>query len=162
MAVFDSDIEANKWRSALFQSMQPLVLPKFPRQSKPGEPEPGIVRFFNENCQDVERRILDLVQAATGRAAPVAVQQEVRKIPRLAGELAITLGAQRARIHLAGAQRGDVVRQDGTFDVQNGGSRGGARAELLLSPGLVKIGDGRGDMETRRVLLSGEIFAMGP
>lgn len=147
-----------------------------PRRPLGGTPDLGVAVWHRQHCDSVIASIRQLLDRVTGNATRSNTLDAVPAIVNLAAELGIEFGVQRAQILLVVPQRNDLV-QEGPEYQDCLGSRGGAAAhgsgedgnknnkgdrdmkvDLVVSPGMVRIGDGHGDLTFRKALVPCEVF----
>ncbi|KAK3491247.1 uncharacterized protein B0T23DRAFT_397261 [Neurospora hispaniola] len=179
--------EANKWRSATFQSILMTVAPPSsmsgstrkgqqagapsPRGT-PGPPEHPTATPYYTNINQVQSQIVALLSSICSEPLSSEVQSKVSELARQAGELALQFGAQRAQLGLEVPKRGEQVKigtESGWVDCEDGDSFGGRRGvevevDLCVSPKVYRVGDmdGRniGDKKTAKVkaIVAGEVY----
>lgn len=141
-----------------------------------GGPEPGVAIWHRQHCESVVANIKQLLDRITGYATRPDALEAVPAIVSLAAELSIEFGVQRAQVWLVLPKRNDLVQagpeyQDclgGTADNSNnsnnnndkdhGGHGRDLKVDLMVSPGIVRIGDGRGDLSVRKALVPCEVI----
>ncbi len=124
-------------------------------------PKSQAADYFTANCDHVEEQLRKLLDEATGFAVSQTIARHIPEITQLAANLAIEFGASRAQLCLLAAKPEEHVEVGPCFHhYKDGASRKGAflTVDLMVSPGLCKIGDGRGDMTARRVLVQSDIY----
>ena len=161
------DNEASKSRSATFQSIKAAVLSR----DKDGRTTSGtggssrqrpLKRWYDENLQQRRRQIVDLLQEASGGTISQGIIAKVSEAVNHAAELALDVGAQTAEVSLYRPRAGEAIVIGERFaHYQDGDSVGsGRRIEvgLVTSPGLQRIGDGREDMGTVKVIVPALVY----
>ncbi|KAK3396748.1 hypothetical protein B0T20DRAFT_500101 [Sordaria brevicollis] len=163
--------EANKWRSATFQSILMAVAPPSSSMSgsgnktgnnnnarksstpsgTPGPPENPTTTTtpYWANVNQVQTNIITLLSSICSEPLSPEIQSKVSELCRQAGELALQFGAQRAQLALEVPKRGDQVTigtESGWVDCEDGDSFGGRRGvevevELCVSPKVYRVGD---------------------
>ena len=133
-----------------------------------GVPEPGVAVWHRQHCDSVVASIKQLLDRITGYAPRPDALEAVPAIVNLAAELGIEFGVQRAQVWLVMPQRNDLVQagpeyQDclgGATDNNDKDHQGGRdlKVDLMVSPGIVRIGDGRGDLSVRKALVPCEVI----
>jgi hypothetical protein len=89
------------------------------------------------------------------------VEDQIRQITNLAREIALQFGVQTAQLQLSVPNRGGDIQIGEEFhDCQDGDSYKGevCAVDLVIVPGLQKIGDGRFDMNSKRIIVPCEIY----
>ncbi|OIW27591.1 hypothetical protein CONLIGDRAFT_716048 [Coniochaeta ligniaria NRRL 30616] len=167
LEIFQRDKEANKWRSATFQSIMAAVMPKASsggRQAYQTQAAAmALGTTYAQNCARVERDILGVLNEVANGVVHSELQDSVPEIARLAGELALEFGSQRSQLGLALPVRGDNIQIGEQFvDCIDGeGGKGSYVAvELVVCPSMFRVGDGRADLQSRRAIFPGEIYPM--
>ncbi len=155
--IFHQDKEANKFRSAAFQS---ILMAAAPKGQKEGQAEGGAVQTYNENRKRVEQEILHILRSVCPQGISEEMEAVVTNIVHYAGRLALEFGSQRAELGLDAPKSGETVQiGQGFADCENGdGKRGTEEVDLLVSPKLYRKGDGRNDLQTEKVIFAGEIY----
>ncbi|KAK3343608.1 hypothetical protein B0T25DRAFT_463207 [Lasiosphaeria hispida] len=157
--VFRDDKEANKWRSATFQSIMMAVFPKGQRKGLASSG--GMVGTFRTNRDKVYGEIRDILNEVCTNGVAEEIEEGIANIVRLAGELALEFGSQRTQLWLEGPEKGSSVQIGQDFvDCQDGDGNRGAReeVELVVSPKFFRVGDGRNDLSTVKIIYPGEIY----
>ena len=83
----------------------------------------------------------------------------------LAREIALQFGIHSAQLLLCVPQRGEQIQIGEEFhDCEDGDCYKGTvyAVDQLIVPGLQKIGDGRSDMSSKRIITPCEIYPEGP
>lgn len=139
------------------------------RPAGSGAPEPGVAIWHRQHCDSVVANIKQLLDRITGYATRPDALDAVPAIVNLAAELGIEFGVQRAQVWLVMPQRNDLVQAGPEYQDCLGGVGGttdndkdhqGSRdlkVDLMVSPGIVRIGDGRGDLSMRKALVPCEV-----
>ncbi|KAK1773840.1 hypothetical protein QBC45DRAFT_386764 [Copromyces sp. CBS 386.78] len=159
--------DANKWRSATFQSILMAVAPPSSSMSgnksssrkgqqqapspsgTPGPPEHAASTLYQTNINQVQSQIVALLSSICSEPLSPEIQSKVSELARQAGELALQFGAQRAQLGLEVPKRGEQVKigtESGWVDCEDGDSFGGRRGvevevDLCVSPKVYRIGD---------------------
>ncbi|KAK3951894.1 hypothetical protein QBC32DRAFT_238215 [Pseudoneurospora amorphoporcata] len=159
--------DANKWRSATFQSILMAVAPPSSSMSgnksnsrkgqqqapspsgTPGPPEHAASTLYQTNINQVQAQIVALLSSICSEPLSPEIQSKVSELARQAGELALQFGAQRAQLGLEVPKRGEQVKigtESGWVDCEDGDSFGGRRGvevevDLCVSPKVYRIGD---------------------
>ncbi|KAK3683331.1 hypothetical protein B0T22DRAFT_483199 [Podospora appendiculata] len=160
--LFQTDKEANRWRSATFQSIMMAVMPKNHKKGAAGTPSNTvIVQPYLDNRQKVHDQILlDLAEVCSSGVSS-DIEEKVVDIVRLAGELALEFGSQRAGLGLHMPARGEGVKIGPEFVdcVDDDEARGVVEeVDLVVSPKLFRVGDGRNDLKVWKIIFPGEIY----
>lgn len=118
-----------------------------------------------ENCNAVFAEILSVLGEVCPNGIDEEIEAKVDELVKLAAELALEFGSQRAILGLQAPARGEKVTIGSEYvDCQDGDHNRGKteEVELLVSPKFYRIGDGRDDMKTENVIFPGEIYARTP
>ncbi|KAH7625275.1 hypothetical protein SMAC4_08181 [Sordaria macrospora] len=177
--------DANKWRSATFQSILMAVAPPSSSNSRkgqqqqapspsgtPGPPENPANTPYHNNVNQVQSQIIALLSSICSEPLSPEIQSKVSELARQAGELALQFGAQRAQLGLEVPKRGEQVKigtESGWVDCEDGDSFGGRRGvevevDLCVSPKVYRVGDmdGRnmGDKKGAKMkaIVAGEVY----
>ncbi|KAK0634342.1 hypothetical protein B0T17DRAFT_611369 [Bombardia bombarda] len=162
--LFYVDKEANKWRSATFQSILMAVMPRGQRKAAAqsnGGAGGDMVRPYADNCRRVHDDIFSILNEVCSSDVASEIKDKVGDIVKLAGELALEFGSQRAELGLEVPRPGDSVLIGPDFvDCEDGDANKGAFevVNLLVSPKVFRVGDGRNDLKTKKVIFPGEIY----
>lgn len=157
--LFRTNKEANKWRSATFQSILMAVSPK--GQKKNQAANGPLVKPFADNRRKVHDDILGVLNQVCNNQVQPEIAEKIVEIVQLAGELALEFGSQRAELALGTPAKGDSVTIGPEFvDCEDGETELGKtkEVELLVLPKLFRVGDGRNDLKTRKIIVPGEIY----
>ncbi|KAK3320516.1 hypothetical protein B0T19DRAFT_429782 [Cercophora scortea] len=162
--LFQTDIQANRFRSTTFQTMMMTVLPKGQRKNAATAADGHNavqVQTYLDNRQKVHDQILlDLAEVCGGGVSP-DIEEKVVDIVRQAGELALEFGSQRAGLGLHMPARGERVKIGHEFVdcVDDDEARGVVEeVDLVVSPKLFRVGDGRNDLKVWKIIFPGEIY----
>jgi hypothetical protein len=112
------------------------------------------------NLEKVKQDILNVLKEATKAEVTQEIENKVAGIASLAGELALEVGIHRAYLELTLPARGESVQIGSEFvDCEDGdGARGTLEeVDLAVSPILLRVGDGRGDLSTSKAIFPGAI-----
>ena len=89
------------------------------------------------------------------------LQDEVRQMATVASQIAIQFGVHPAQLQLSFPKSGERVEIGADFqDIEDGEDSKGVvySVDLVVVPGLQKIGDGKSDMTSKRSIVPCEIF----
>ena len=150
-------MEANNWRSSTFESIMASIL------TGESAGEGGSLRRLNSaNIQRTVDRISTVLSDISSSGLGMEAQAMVRKIARLTSELALQFGVQPSHLSLSLPARKQLVEIGKEFhDCIDGDINRGDRVlvDLVVSPGLNRVGDGKGSTE-RRALMPCEVFPL--
>lgn len=116
---------------------------------------------YSLNCKLAERRILEeLLYYSKYVEHSKEGNDSVCRIVRLAGELALEFGAQRYGMGLTLLKMGDIIQLGEEFVDCLGLLKSGTDVtpRLVVSPSMVKIGDGGSDLQSRRIIIPGRVY----
>ncbi|MCJ1312953.1 hypothetical protein MMC25_006629 [Agyrium rufum] len=134
---------ANKWRSATFSCVREAL-----QQSDTEE-------VATDNVDRAVSRIEDLwteIAQLSGQTTPAGIKTEIRSMVQLARDMAVQFGVHPAQLRLFSANPGDQVELGQDYrHYQNGDRDAGSLVivDLVLVPGLQRIGDGFRSMDTK-------------
>lgn len=117
--------------------------------------------YYWLNIKNVERRIFKaLLELSNDSTNNKAEEASVPFIVRLAGGLALEFGAQRHGLGLTFLKEGDSTLLGVEFVDYHGmlNSSTPVRVGLTVSPSMFKIGDGDSDLQSRRTMVSGQVY----
>jgi hypothetical protein len=141
------------WRSATFQSVMSAV--------KSGQAE-HLSRMHNENIKQCTVQMTNVLHLASSGFDKSGVQDLLLGIAETAAEVAFQFGIQPATLQLSiPHSHQQVVIGDEYHDCIDADSfRGaGTDVELVVSPGVIRLGDGRANMNSRISLVPCQIYA---
>ncbi|KAK4225798.1 hypothetical protein QBC38DRAFT_367931 [Podospora fimiseda] len=157
--VFRSDREANKWRSSTFQTIGTAVV------SKKGTPASEIEKDTQFPFFKNRQQVLNSVKAVLNDVC-VGVSQDMEEkvidLVRLAGELALEFGVQRAELGFESPPRDSSIQIGRGFVdcVDDDKCKDQFKTvALAVSPKFYKTGDGRHDLTTTKLISQGTIFS---
>ncbi|KAI0127154.1 hypothetical protein BJ170DRAFT_624443 [Xylariales sp. AK1849] len=158
-ALFAHNKMANNWRSATFQ----CIIAIFGEQH--GDRSGSLLRCLgDENVAKASSRILAYLSAIAGRSSSyvsIKVKEDVQQLVNLAREIAMQFGVNTSRLEVCVPNRGDKLQIGDVYqDCENGdGDRGQVlRLDLLVVPGIQKIGDGRKDPTAQSTIVPCEFY----
>ena len=135
------------------------VSPKGARRGQ--DDSSSTVKAFSDNRRAVEEEIGAILKEVCANEVSEELTSSVTHIVEVASELALEFGSQRALLGLAGLRSGDEIEiGQGFIDCEDGDSTRGAleTVDLVVSPRLFRIGDGRNDLKTEKIIVPGEIY----
>ncbi|KAK3353911.1 hypothetical protein B0T25DRAFT_453808 [Lasiosphaeria hispida] len=163
LELFRRDQAANRWRSATFHSIACSIKASGESSSQGDEAQQAqpLVTPFTANQAKVKAEILGILRGATQNPLLEEIEDKVGEITSVAGALALEVGVHRAYLGLAVPQRGELVQIGHEFiDCEDGDAARGTfeTVDLVVSPHLYRVGDGRGDLTTAKAIHPGEIY----
>ena len=93
------------------------------------------------------------------------MEEQIHTITKLALEIALQFGINPAQLRLSIPNRGEEVRIGGEYHhCENAALDAGSVCvvDLVILPGLLKIGDGRSNMTSKRAIVPCEIYPKQP
>ncbi|KAK3386788.1 hypothetical protein B0H63DRAFT_140782 [Podospora didyma] len=163
--IFKYSALCNKWRSVTFQSLAITSLGDPASSSSGRAPMTGVVaRLGEENIQQCIQRInefLEEVSAISGVPLYADLDDDVSGIVRLCFEVALQFGINQAQLALLTTDPGQSAVIGAEFhDCEDADEHRGmrTRVDLMVAPGLQRVGDGRIDLAKVRVVVPCEIF----
>ncbi|EPE07985.1 interaptin [Ophiostoma piceae UAMH 11346] len=126
----------------------------------------GVAMLYRQHCDSVVYKIRQLLDRITNNNTRPDALEAVPTIVNLAAELGLECGVQRAQIWLLIPKPNEIVTVGAEYaDCLGAGSGDGdgdggrdVKVDLVVSPGIVRIGDGRRDMAVRKALVPCEVF----
>ena len=161
LAIFRQDKQANKWRSATFQSISVALTASGERNPAPDTP---VAKLSANNVNQTVNRIMGVlseVSKLSNKKVSDEVEDEVREMANLCLEIALQFGIHSAELRLSVPERGEQITIGEEFqDCQDGDRYKGIvhAVDLVIVPGLQKIGDGRSDMTTKYIVVPCGIY----
>jgi hypothetical protein len=123
-----------------------------------------LARLNSDNITRTVDRIMSLlseVSKLSNSSIRSEVEDEIRQMTNLAREIALQFGIHSAQLRLSIPNRGEQVQIGEDFhDCIDGDSHRGSifGVDLVIVPGLQKIGDGRSDMSSKRTIVPCEFY----
>ncbi|MCJ1343006.1 hypothetical protein MMC31_001195 [Peltigera leucophlebia] len=161
LAIFRQDNLANKWRSANFQCINVVLSGGGKRNLARHSP---LAKLSADNVQKTVDRIIGVlseVSRLSNSLVPSYVEAEIHKMADLAREIALQFGVHTAQLRLSVPHHGAQIRIGEEFyDCEDGDSERGTvyQVDLVIFPGLERIGDGRSDMSSKQIITPCEIY----
>ncbi|KAM7208580.1 hypothetical protein V8F20_001003 [Naviculisporaceae sp. PSN 640] len=124
--------------------------------------------LFRKNVEAVGRELYDtLHHIVNGQLNTSACYQHACAVAHKLGILALEMGTQRARVWLETCRYGEHVSDEGwkseaedmetlTTTASNGMGAVGMAVDLMVHPCLSRVGDGRAELEKKKVVVRGE------
>lgn len=123
-----------------------------------------LAKLSADNVQKTVDRIIGVlseVSRLSNSLVPSYVEAEIHKMADLAREIALQFGVHTAQLRLAVPHHGAQIRIGEEFyDCEDGDSERGTvyQVDLVIFPGLERIGDGRSDMSSKQIITPCEIY----
>lgn len=159
LAVFQQDRLANNWRSATFQCVNGALMASDGRNK-----HSQLARFDSDNINRTVDRIMAIfseVSKLSNSSVRSEAEDEIRHMANLAREIALQFGVHSAQLRLSVPNHGEQVQIGEEFhDCEDGDCHKGSiyGVDLVIVPGLQKIGDGRSDMSSKRTIVPCEFY----
>jgi hypothetical protein len=120
----------------------------------------------NNVNQTVDRiiKVLSEVSSMSNSFIPSEMKDLIRQIANLGLDIALQFGVHTAQLRLLLPNRGERIRiGDEFYDCEDGDCNRGTwyTVDLVAVPGLLKIGGGRSDMTSERIIVPCEIYPDG-
>ncbi|KAI9769805.1 MAG: hypothetical protein M1840_003799 [Geoglossum simile] len=158
LTIFRRDRLANKWRSATFQSIGAALVANGGRDLAP------VAKLSADNVNQTATRIISVLSEVSklsdGRVSG-DIEDEVREMANLCFSIALQFGIHTAQLRLSVPDRGEQITIGDEFrDCQDGERYKGTvyAVDLVVVPGLQKIGDGGSDMTTKHIVVPCGIY----
>lgn len=155
--IFNYDETANRWRSVTFQTLAASV--------EAGErSSTGIVRLGYHNVAHVAEQTMSMLSTIVGSSPQFGeLKRQIHEAASLAFEVALQFGINPAQLVLLSAGRNETVtidKKQGFIDCEDEKETGDVvRVALAVTPGLLRIGDGRSETTQRHTIWPCEVFA---
>lgn len=131
-------------------------------------PDSLLARLNADNLHQTIDRIMGVlseVSRLSNSLVPSEVEDKIPQIANLAREISLQFGVQTAQLRLSLPTCGEEIPIGEEFhDCEDGDRYRGSvcAADLVIVPGLQKIGDGRSDMTSKRIIVPCEIYSHLP
>ncbi|KAK8001100.1 hypothetical protein PG991_013322 [Apiospora marii] len=156
--VFTSDKNINIWRATLFEA----ILGEATRYSHSASSDRDFGALFHANVSSVSRTLKSALEDLTASSLDPRIPSLFHSISRDLGVLALKMGAQRAHVFLEGIRHGAWIESDEKFaDEGNSGYAGPmTQVDVMTSPCVRRIGDGREDSRAQSIIAKGSIVGL--
>jgi len=158
--IFSTNKTANEWRSATFQSAVSVIVGD--ESSAMSDNSASNLSSLNvEEVADLIMSIFIEVISVTNGSLRPEVENEILQITHLAREIALQFGVHPAYLRLVVPARGKSVEIGKDYhDCYDGDYYRGQirKVDLVTSPGLQKVGDGRSDTTSTWTIVPCEIY----
>jgi hypothetical protein len=150
---------ANDWRSSTFQCISGTL-------SASARPSGQLTILSDANNNTTVSRILAILQEVSSLSNAMLrpdIKSDVSRIAKMAAAIAIQFGVHPARLELLEASRGENIKIGSDFhDCEDGDIEKGAsyQIDMIVAPGLRKVGNGRADLTVRRTVIPCEIYPL--
>ena len=171
--IFRQSPLSNKWRSVTFQSLCLTILDPSSQPNPLPLDRECIAKLGNDNVEHCRQRIRSVVAEIAAVTQPGGntrnteprysdFEAEVEAIVRLAFDIAIQFGVNQACLSLVTPPAGEVVIIGPEYhDCEDADEHRGTRSKVdfVVSPGLIRVGDGKSEMSKKYPIVPCEIFA---
>ncbi|KAK3319152.1 hypothetical protein B0H66DRAFT_475876 [Apodospora peruviana] len=154
--VLPNDKKNNEGRGFFFERMLGGIL----NPVDPNKVE-GFTSYFLANIDAVAEEMVQTLQKCSGYRLDERAPAQIASVARGLGILSLEMGSQPAHIILEGCSHGDWIRPGDMFKDEyetEGGSP--VQVDLMTEPCMVRIGNGREDLTTRKVVSKGNIITL--
>ncbi|KAF9875534.1 hypothetical protein CkaCkLH20_06915 [Colletotrichum karsti] len=149
--VFPTNKETNFGRAWFFDGILQSV-----RSNASGD---GFASMFQKNVSYVAIELANALQRLNNGSLVPQAEMQIQNLMREFGELALQMGSQRAQVFLEVCGHGDVISAGERF-TEEAEAKGMVEVDLMIQPGLVRIGDGREDLSSEAVIAKGSIVSL--
>lgn len=152
---------ARKWRSVTFQCINVAIMGSNERYQVEFSP---LAKLNADNIEQATNRILVILSEIAGlsnNSVGGEVEDKVRQVADLAVEIALQFGINSTQLQLIMPNRGEQVEIGEEFyDCEDGDCNKGASytVDLVVLPGLQKLGDGKSDANSKRTIVPCEFY----
>jgi hypothetical protein len=116
--------------------------------------------MFHENVRYVANHLThtlhDICQGRLKIEAPAQISNIVHGL----GILALEMGSQRAHVYLEICSYQDRIKSGEHFKDSNGLEGSNVQVDLMLQPCMIRVGDGREDLDTQKVVALGDVVSL--
>lgn len=132
------------------------------------EPDSPLAKLSVDNIRQTVNRIMGVlsdVSRLSNSLIRSEVEDEILQMVNLAREIALQFGVHSAQLQLSFPNRGEQIQIGEEFhDCEDGDRYKGSifGVDLVIVPGLQKIGDGRSDMSSKRIITPCEFYPDQP
>ncbi|KLU89757.1 hypothetical protein MAPG_08726 [Magnaporthiopsis poae ATCC 64411] len=125
----------------------------------------ALAAIFEDNVTMVTGDLTTQLQHISNGGLDPSAEAQVGGVVRAIGIFALEMGSQRAQVSLETCRYGDLVTLGEKFGDGKSSGDGGwggqqVQVDILTQPCLVRTGDGREDLATRKVIVKGDIIAL--
>lgn len=158
--IFCNNKTANEWRSTTFQSVVSIIT----GEGSSTSPDNPAAKLSASNVEQVTNLIMAIfvqVIKVTNGSLRDGVEDEILKATHLAREISLQFGIHPARLQLVIPARGEIVEIGKDYhDCCDSDYYAGKKykVDLVTTPGLQKIGDGRSNMTSKWTIVPCEIY----
>jgi hypothetical protein len=129
------------------------------KSNMPSENDRTFASLFHRNISYVTQQLTNtLHQISNGLLDPRAPSQ-VSTLVRDLGTLALEMGSQRAHVYLEVCHYGERIRPGDKFKDESDYDGLDAQVDLMTKPCMVRVGDGREDLVSQKVIEKGDFVS---
>ncbi|KAF4625146.1 hypothetical protein G7Y89_g13023 [Cudoniella acicularis] len=154
--IFHHDKTANNWRSATFQCINAAL--GVNGEGSPA-PEGPLLKLSANNIDKTVDRVMSIlseVSSMSNSSIQSEMEDSIRQMAILGRDIALQFGVHSAQLRLLFPDRGEQIQIGEEFhDCEDGDCYKGSSytVDLVTTLGLRKIGDGRSDMTSKRIIV---------
>jgi hypothetical protein len=149
--IFSESEVANHWRSVTYESIYASITD----EDNQGRPSP-LRKAYDLNVTEAIQRIIAIMEQATGSTLSEQKVNKVHKAVSLAAKMGLQFGVHMDKLEFTWPRQQAQVVIGREFIIEREGGRDSGKAvlvDLVVEPGLSRLGDGRGNLERRIALL---------
>lgn len=160
-SIFQKDKLANTWRSATFQTINAAITASQARYTAQIMP---VVKLYTANFSQAVDRIRSLlshVALLSKNVVSSEVDAKIDQIVRTAVDIALQFGVQMSQLRLVVPNRGQKIQIGEEFhECDDGDCNKGdfMTVDLVVFPGVQRIGDGRSNMTSKRTIIPCDVY----
>jgi hypothetical protein len=142
------------WRAALFDAILRDVKATFDMHQ-----QKKYSGLFRRNVESVSRRLSETLNYLSGGRLDSRAPTQIATIVHDLGILALEMGSQRAHVYMETCKHGDRVRPGDLFRDESD-SMESDKVDLMTQPCVIRVGDGREDLNTMKVIVKGDFVPL--
>ncbi len=146
----------NTWRGELFEAIL--------RDVRNGEAGKAYASMFRANVDKVTKELINTLQRLCSGRLDLRAHSQIETISNGLGILGLEMASQRPHVLLERCRYGDRIprgeRGSERFKDDGDGSGSSLDVDLMIQPCLRRVGDGRGDLFSEKVIVKGEIVLL--
>lgn len=123
----------------------------------------GFTTYFHRHVERVTAELVSKLTQCSADALDPRAPSAVRDVVHDTALLALEMATQRSHVTLQFCAYGETVRAGDLFRDENatgGDGTGMVRVDLMTEPALLRLGNGREDLTSRKVLNKGGLIAL--
>ncbi|KAF3020978.1 hypothetical protein E8E14_009367 [Neopestalotiopsis sp. 37M] len=146
---------ANIWRATLFDAILRDVT-----STPPSSSEHSFAALFRSNISQVSQRLFGELQKISAFELDTRIKPQVKKICDGLGLLSLQMGTQRAQVLLETVRHGEPIKPDEMFADESNGMGSKIQVDIVTTPCMRRVGDGREDGHTQTIILKGSVVSL--